>query len=244
MKTLRNPPNPNESARTIVVGPDSVKNWRTLAKPLSDRIFSLFPHSTIRATVIGGALPRHGPPCQNSPMADSTQPPRQRRAQMLSELVGRVIDPVTRQRGFAATELLAAWPEIVGARYADCTRPERIVWPKGEEMEGAPALLVLRVDGPRAILVQHEAGQILERVNAFLGYAAVGHLRILQAPVRAATRPALPPRPELSGSDEARLRETIDGLPAGPLRTSLEELGRNVIAGAREPPLPANKRHI
>ena len=163
---------------------------------------------------------------------------------MLGELVGRVIDPVARQRGFAATELLAAWPEIVGARYADCTRPERIVWPKGEEMEGTPALLVLRVDGPRAVLVQHEAGQIVERINAFMGYAAIGHLRILQAPVRAATRPVKPAEPELDGAGEQQLRAAVDALPPGPLKASLEALGRSVIAEARRPRAAANKRHI
>jgi hypothetical protein len=163
---------------------------------------------------------------------------------MLGELVGRVIDPVTRQRGFAATELLSAWSEIVGPRYADCTRPERIVWPKGEEMEGAPALLVLRVDGPRAILIQHEADQIVDRVNNFLGYGAIGRLRILQAPVRhAAPAPRREPA-QLSPSDEMRLHQAVAKLPDGPLRTSLEELGRNVIAGERQHPGGANKRHI
>ncbi|HVZ14357.1 MAG TPA: DciA family protein [Bauldia sp.] len=177
-------------------------------------------------------------------MADSSQPPRPRRAQMLGELIGRVIDPVTRQRGFAATELLAAWPEIVGARYADCTRPERIVWPKGEEMEGAPALLVLRVDGPRAVLIQHEAGQIVERINAFMGYAAIGHLRILQAPVRAVARAATPAEPALDQPGERKLQETVAAMPPGPLKTSLEALGRHVIAEARRPHAAANKRHI
>jgi hypothetical protein len=111
-------------------------------------------------------------------------------------------------------------------------------------MEGTPALLVLRVDGPRAILIQHEASQIVERVNNFLGYGAIGRLRIVQAPVgnAAPTRPSSPPH--LSPSDEMRLHQAVADLAPGPLRTSLEELGRNVIAGGRPPPAAANKRHI
>jgi len=177
-------------------------------------------------------------------MDSSGSKPSRRGAQALGELIGRVIDPVTRQRGFAATELLAAWPEIVGSRYADCTRPERIVWPQGEEMEGTPALLVLRVDGPRAVLVQHEAGQIVERINAFLGYAAIGRVRLVQGPVRQPTRAVPAPLPMLDAADEARLAGTLADLPEGALRTSLAELGRQVLTAVARPLATAKKRHI
>jgi hypothetical protein len=50
------------------------------------------------------------------------------------------------------------------------------------------ATLILRVDGPRAIEVQHRADQIIERVNTYFGYRAIGALRILQAPVTRARR--------------------------------------------------------
>ncbi len=110
-------------------------------------------------------------------MADSDERRRTRGALPLSALVGRVIGPVAKRRGFATADLIAAWPEIVGARFADCTRPDKIVWPRGEANVDMPGVLTLKVDGPRAVLVQHELGQILERVNAFLGYGAVGQVR-------------------------------------------------------------------
>jgi hypothetical protein len=83
--------------------------------------------------------------------------------------------------------------------------PDRVVWPKhrddaeqdsphkGHRVEGA--ILVLRVEGPRAIEVQHRSGQILERVNSYFGYRAVAEMRILQAPVtrKAATAPSPAP---------------------------------------------------
>ena len=152
---------------------------------------------------------------------------------MLAELVGRVLDPVTKKRGFGTTDVIAAWPEIVGQRFADCTRPEKIVWPRGEDMDGAPALLVLRVDGPRAIFVQHEAAQIIERVNAFLGYGAIGHIRIIQAPVKGAD-PAEETRDErLDPEAETRLAETIATVPDEGLRAALDRLGRGVLADRR-----------
>lgn len=152
---------------------------------------------------------------------------------MLAELVGRILDPVTKKRGFGTTDVIAAWPEIVGQRFADCTRPEKIIWPRGEDMEGAPALLVLRVDGPRAIFVQHEAAQIIERVNAFLGYGAIGHIRIIQAPVKGAD-PAEATRDEhLDPEAETRLAETIATVTDEGLRAALDRLGRGVLSDRR-----------
>jgi hypothetical protein len=165
-------------------------------------------------------------------MADADERQRRRGAVTIGELVGKVIDPVTKRRGFATTDIIAAWREIVGPRFAEWTRPEKIVWPKGEEMEGAPALLVLRVDGPRAVLVQHEAGQIVERVNAFLGYGAVGHIRIIQAPVRQAAAPAASP-PRLTPEDESRVAAAVSGVQHDRLRAALERLGRGVASERR-----------
>ncbi len=166
-------------------------------------------------------------------MADSNHKLHRRGPVALGELIGKVIDPVTKRRGFVTTDLIGAWPEIVGARFADCTRPEKIVWPRGEEMEGAPALLVIRVDGPRAIFVQHEAGQIVERVNAFLGYGAIGHLRIIQAPVSAKGIAEAAAERQLSAAAETQLAETLAALEDDSLRTALDRLGRGVLGDRR-----------
>lgn len=106
----------------------------------------------------------------------------------------RALDPAARARGFATTAILSEWNAIVGSELAQFTAPDRVVWPRRREEREQPdaprgrrdegAVLVLRVDGPRSIEVQHRSGQILERVNAYFGYRAVIEMRILQAPVR------------------------------------------------------------
>ena len=53
------------------------------------------------------------------------------------------------------------------------------------------AILVLKVDGPRAIELQHRSEQILERVNMYFGYRAIAQLRFLQAPLPKAKSPGL-----------------------------------------------------
>lgn len=167
-------------------------------------------------------------------MADADRKPDEKRNRggpvMLAALVGRVLDPVTARRGFATADLIAAWPEIVGIRYAGCSRPEKIVWPRGESRDGDPALLILRVDGPKAIFVQHETGQIMDRVNAFLGYAAIGQIRIVQAPVGETPRKPPASRSALPPEAEARLAETLANVADDGLRAALGRLGRGVLS--------------
>ncbi len=143
-------------------------------------------------------------------------------------LIGAIIDPVTRRRGFATAELIAAWPEIVGGRWADFTAPEKIAWPRSED--GGQAVLTIKVDGPAAVFVQHEAGQILERVNAFLGYGAVGRLRIVQGPVSRSAGPAKAANPALSANQEAALGARVAAVDDGRLKVALERLGRGVLS--------------
>ena len=126
-------------------------------------------------------------------------------ARALGVFIARMLDPAARARGFATTALLTEWPTIVGADLAAFTMPDKVVWPRRVEGQKSAsgqrarraegATLVLRVDGPRAIEVQHRSGPILDRVNTYFGYRAVAEMRILQAPVTRARRvpPAAPP---------------------------------------------------
>lgn len=148
-------------------------------------------------------------------------------AKPVGAYVARTLDPVARARGFATTALLAEWPAIVGTELADFTVPDRVVWPRRQDGEtgnhpqrwrGEGATLMLRVDGPRAIEVQHRAAQILERVNLYFGYRAITEMRIFQAPVaKSAPAPAPPPPetfalPPTAGIDDEGLRKALSRL--------------------------------
>ncbi len=155
---------------------------------------------------------------------------KRRPPKRLADLVGRIIDPVAAKRGFTTADLFSAWPDIVGPNFADCTRPERISWPPHDP--DLPGVLALRVDGPVSILIQHELDQIVERVNAFMGYRAVGRIRLVQGPV---ARTGSPDRDQLalSGEQEMRLDLALEDLDAERLKSALERLGRGVLAQSR-----------
>ena len=90
----------------------------------------------------------------------------------------------------------------------------------------AGATLVLRVDGARALDVQYKARQIIERINAYFGYAAIAELRILQAPVDG----RLPPAPVARPAAEPLTHEVAHIADPG-LRGALARLGAGVRAG-------------
>lgn len=167
-------------------------------------------------------------------MSQEPETARRKGPVALRDLIGEVIDPVTRKRGFATADLLAVWPDIAGPALAGWTAPEKIVWPRGRAANEASAgTLVLRVDGPRAIFVQHEVPLILERINRFFGYRAIGQVRIVQGRV-AGPREAAKPDAALPPAAEAALGATLAGVGDERLREALERLGRGVLAGRRE----------
>jgi hypothetical protein len=151
--------------------------------------------------------------------------PVPRGVRALTELVAGVLKPVTNRPGFALAELRAAWSEIVGARYADWTEPERIEWPRGPE-KGNGAVLRVRAAGPRAVLLQHELGQLAERVNAFLGPNSIGRIKLVQGRVERLQSRNAPAQPAV---DEARLTNAVSGVDDEALRAALARLGRGVL---------------
>lgn len=148
----------------------------------------------------------------------------------LSALVGRVLDPVSAKRGFANAELLAAWPEIAGPRYAHTTQPERISWAHGSAAAEDGGTLTVRVEGSVALYFQHEVGQILERVNGFLGFGAVRRIKIVQKPLDRGPRKAPVAPRALNPAEEDRLAETVAGVADDGLKEALKRLGRGVLA--------------
>jgi hypothetical protein len=165
-------------------------------------------------------------------MSEKHDNQRRRGAVKLSELVGKALDPVIARRGFATADLIAAWADIVGPRHAAWTAPEKILWPRdAKDSVGGAGTLVLRVDGPRAILIQHELGQIVERVNAFFGYAAIGRAKIVQAPVAGPSGAAKDfEQPMLDAAGEAALGDTIAVVESDTLKAALDRLGRGILA--------------
>ncbi len=102
-----------------------------------------------------------------------------------------------------------------------------MIWPRRvHEDDPEPATLVLRVEGPVALEIQHLAGVIIEKVNRFFGWRAVGRIPIRQAPL-ARRKPKAPdkaPDPAVV----ARLAAGMADISDDELRGALARLGAAV----------------
>jgi hypothetical protein len=141
----------------------------------------------------------------------------------LSDLLHKTLKDAFAKQGFASTELVTRWTEIAGAEIAAHSQPEKIQWPRPVEGQPpAPGTLVLRVEGPTAVEIQHLSALVLERVNRFFGWQAVGELRLRQAPLR---RREPKPSPALDPAATGRIAATLSGIENAELRDALARLG-------------------
>ena len=82
---------------------------------------------------------------------------------------------------------------------------------------------MLRVEGPAALEIQHLSAVILERVNRFFGWQAIGRIALRQAPLRRREPPAPPPPPDPAVA--ARIAASLPAIEDEDLRQALARLG-------------------
>jgi hypothetical protein len=148
-------------------------------------------------------------------------------AKPLSVLLSDVFSDAYAKQGFAARELVTRWSDIAGPEIAAHSEPLKIQWPRpveGQPQE--PATLVLRVEGPMALEIQHASDVILQRVNRFFGWSAVGRLALRQAPLvrRNQTAPSRAP----DANAVAKVAETLSSVEDEALRAALARLGASI----------------
>jgi hypothetical protein len=156
------------------------------------------------------------------PRAMNKSPKRQ--ARPLADFLGACLSEAYAQQGFASAELVTRWTDIVGPEIAAHAEPIKVQWRKAAGGEPAePATLVLRVEGPTAIEIQHLSAVIVERVNRFFGWQAIGRLALRQAPLsrRKLRNRHAAPDPEIT----ARIAASLPQIADDGLRQALARLG-------------------
>jgi hypothetical protein len=108
----------------------------------------------------------------------------------------------------------------------------KINWPRAQKTQNLgrlgdeppePATLVLRVEGPAALEIQHLSAVILERVNRFFGWQAVGRLSLKQAPLRRPDKRKTHSLPDPALA--ARIAESMPQVEDEALKGALARLG-------------------
>jgi hypothetical protein len=159
------------------------------------------------------------PPLMNKPGRSSAKP--------LSVLLSDVFSDAYAKQGFAARELVTRWTEIIGPELSAHCEPLKMQWPRpveGQPQE--PATLVLRVEGPMALEIQHASDVILQRVNRFFGWSAVGRLALRQGPLSRRERPRPSPPPDQREVEQ--IAQTLTSVEDDALRAALARLGATI----------------
>jgi len=153
----------------------------------------------------------------------------------VSDLAASVLDPVLRKRAGMSMALVQSWEEIVGDQLAARSRPERIAWPRRREENDPfePATLIIACDSFAALQVQHQTSEIIGRINAFLGYPAIGRIKIVQRSVTGHQPPRRPALRALRADERAEVARLTGAIEDDGLRASLARLGESVLAKRR-----------
>ena len=157
---------------------------------------------------------------------------KRRGVRPLADIANGIMDPVLARRAGISTALLGSWDEIAGAEFAECTRPERIVWPRRDDpgqIEGhRPGQLVVACEGARALFLTHAQDELIARINGFFGYPAIRQIRIVQKPVMQQARHPRAARP-LPKAKAEKLDAMMEGIESEVLRAAIARLGRGVM---------------
>ncbi len=96
------------------------------------------------------------------------------------------IRALTRQalgtRGFSGADILESWEDIVGTDLAKGVKPEKLTFEGNSRSKGT--LVVKTAGGAFAMLFEHQKRRVIERINAFFGYPAVAHIKMIQGSLK------------------------------------------------------------
>lgn len=133
----------------------------------------------------------------------------------LGALMAPLTRPVLRKLHPGSAQLMAEWEALVGPSLATRARPRRL----------ERGVLTVACSGPVAMELTMLAPQVIERINAGLGRAAVKSLRFVQA----AMPP--PPRPKPVAGQQPlppAMAARLETMAEGPLRDALARLAAGV----------------
>ena len=133
----------------------------------------------------------------------------------ISALVPALVRPAFRKRSPAAAQVMADWEAIVGPAIAAVSQPRKLF----------SGTLSIACTGPMAMELQHLSGELISRINTFLGQTTVSRLRFVQdmAPPPALAAPVRRPNP-------AAAHLATEAVDDPELRAALEKLGRYVLS--------------
>ena len=140
-------------------------------------------------------------------------------------MIGPMVAPSARYRGFAVSRLVSHWHDTVGD-LSDWCRPADIHFPRGGRKNG---ILKLQIESGRGPHAQAMAQQIIDAVNASFGYRAVDRITIVQSLAPASKiKESHNPTPISNNKNIWVLDEKLKNIKSPELRSALRRLGSTI----------------
>ncbi|WP_262270051.1 DUF721 domain-containing protein [Microvirga yunnanensis] len=155
-------------------------------------------------------------------------------ARPLAEFLDVCLSPSLAAQGFATSDIIMAWPDIVGERLSAFTQPLKIEWKRkaphaDPEARPDPATLVIRVESAFALEMQHLAPTVIDRVNTHYGWRCIGKLVLKQGPVRRVEKKRPVARP-LTSAEREKVDRAVEPIREESLKAALERLGQAIVS--------------
>ncbi len=162
----------------------------------------------------------------------------------IADLAGGINNSAFRRFGFAKSDIILHWRDIVGELLSRSSLPERLVMPRDHEnsTSNKAGVLHIRIDGSFAPEMQHLEALVIDRINSYYGFKAVEKLIFHHGAVQqdAETRKYSPPI--LTDSQKSELDLLLQDVKDDKLRKSLFTVGAEIMGRQKPPEAKQTKR--
>ncbi|MFK7942803.1 MAG: DUF721 domain-containing protein [Paracoccaceae bacterium] len=138
------------------------------------------------------------------------------------------------KKGFAEADVLLRWAEIVGEAHLGLCQPQTV---RFSQDRSVGATLVVECTSAHAPEVEHLSPVLIDRVNQFYGYRAIGRIKVMQT---AGLRGFAEAQMTFEGADaaptsthETRAADLAKDIQNPGLRAALARMGAHVLAQGR-----------
>lgn len=142
----------------------------------------------------------------------------------ITTILPHITSAVWKKRGLVQGRLFHEWPQIVGEHLSNYSWPEKITF-----SSTGMGTLHLRVSGGAALELQYMTTTLIDRINTYFGFAAIGKIFLKQGTSLRPIKTEKKVFPPLTDQELQTLASQLHDVTHPLLKTRLFELGKAVL---------------
>jgi hypothetical protein len=155
--------------------------------------------------------------------------------QPLGGSLSQILDPLMIKKSHIETSLALYWPEIIGEKYAQSSRPLTVTWPRAytPHTQFQSGCLTIASENSAILELQHQTPQLIEKINKYFGYCVINSIKIKQTSLEKFKNRPVKTAPKISLEQEKSVKKIVDLIENEDLKKSLQQLGLNIVSSDR-----------